>query len=56
VPPRETPRVIADGDLAAIVERAAELGIPAWRVTTALGLAPDDAGQQTPDPSRDRSN
>jgi hypothetical protein len=55
VPP-ETPRVIADGDLAAVIQRAAELGIPAWRVTTALGLAPEDAGQQTPDPSGDRSN
>jgi hypothetical protein len=29
----ETP----DGELAAIVRRAAELGIPAWRVSVALG-------------------
>lgn len=26
-----------DGELAAIVRRAAELGIPAWRVSVALG-------------------
>jgi hypothetical protein len=56
VAPPETRRVIADGDLAAIIERAAQLGIPAWRVTTALGLAPDDAGQQTPDPPRNGSS
>jgi hypothetical protein len=27
-----------DGDLAAIIARAAGLGIPAWRVRAALGL------------------
>jgi hypothetical protein len=31
-------------ELAAIVRNAARLGIPAWRVTTALGLS---AAQQT---------
>jgi hypothetical protein len=38
--PPETP----DGELAAIVRRAAALGIPAWRVSVALGhpLPPAD--------------
>jgi hypothetical protein len=27
-----------EGELAAIIRRAAGIGIPAWRVTTALGL------------------
>jgi hypothetical protein len=27
-----------DGELAGIVRRAAAIGVPAWRVTTALGL------------------
>jgi len=28
-------------ELTAIIRRAAALGIPAWRVTTALGLPPE---------------
>lgn len=35
----DAPQTIADDDLAVIIDRAARLGIPAWRVTTALGLA-----------------
>lgn len=32
------PSAIAHDELAAIIARAGRLGIPAWRVTTALGL------------------
>gem|GEM_PF-4141187 len=34
------PARISDAELAAIIARAAGLGVPAWRVTTALGLGP----------------
>jgi hypothetical protein len=41
--PPSASQVIADDDLAAIIVRAVRLGIPAWRVTTALGLGPSPA-------------
>jgi len=34
-----TPRA----DIAALIDRAARIGIPAWRVRTALGLPPEGA-------------
>ena len=33
-------------ELAQIVRRAGAIGIPAWRVTTALGLPPLDEGSR----------
>jgi hypothetical protein len=38
----QAPAGIADEELAAILRRAAMIGIPAWRVTVALGLPPPD--------------
>lgn len=45
----DAPQVIPDEDLAAIIDRAARLGIPAWRVATALGLG---ANAESPPPPR----
>lgn len=41
---------ISDETLAAIVERARHLGIPAWRVLVAIGLKPpvEDPQRATP--------
>ncbi|CAN5586971.1 hypothetical protein BH20ACT17_BH20ACT17_19290 [soil metagenome] len=36
--PAVGPVACGDDDVAAIIRRAAQIGIPAWRVTTALGL------------------
>ena len=38
----QAPDPIGRQELAAIIARAAAIGIPAWRVTTALGLGPSD--------------
>jgi hypothetical protein len=45
VPSSELNVVVSD-DVAAIVRRAATLGIPAWRVTVALGLWPATPPQE----------
>lgn len=46
----DTRPVAPDDELIRIVERAASLGIPAWRVTTALGLAPAPVSLQPQGP------
>lgn len=43
------PAAIPDHELADIIFRAAALGIPAWRVATALGV-PLPSGNETPGP------
>jgi hypothetical protein len=47
------PALIPDQELAAIILRAAVIGVPAWRVITALGVpSPAWASGDEPPPAR----